>query len=336
MRRMWTLLLIAGTAFAADGYHVISTIKIGGTGFWDYLAMDTANNRLYVSNANRVVVVDPDEGRVVGEIPDTQGVHGIAIADKLNKGYISDGRTNDVTVFDLKTYKVLGKISGTGTNPDAIAYEPKSERVFTFNGRSNNSSVIDAKTDKVVATIDMGGKPEFAVADGSGKIFVNIENTSEIAEIDGAKGTILRRESLKPCEEPSGLAIDEKKHVLFSVCDNKMMAVTDAKTLKVIATPTIGQGPDAAGFDPGNNTAFSSNGRDGTLTVVKEMNGKWESVDTVKTALTARTMAVDPKNHKIYLSAAEVGPPAAGEAQKKGRGRPTMVPDSFHLIVVGQ
>lgn len=334
MRRRSMFLLIASAALAADGYHVLSTIKIGGQGFWDYLMMDTANRRLYVSNATRVVVVDPDAGKVVGEIPDTQGVHGIAIADKLNKGYVSDGRTNDVTIFDLKTLKVLGKVEMTGTNPDAIIYEPKSERVYTFNGRSNDATAIDAKADKIVTTIPMGGKPEFAAIDGSGHIFVNIENTGEIAEIDAAQAMVTRRASIKPCEEPSGLAIDTKKSVLFSVCGNKMMAVTDAKTLKVIATPEIGQGPDAAVFDPGTGEAFSSNGRDGTLTVVKEVKGKWEAVDTVKTEPFARTMTLDPKTHRIYLSSAEAGGAPPGGGEKKGR--PSMVPDSFHLVVVGK
>jgi len=333
MRRTFILLAIAGTALAAEGYHVLSTIKIGGQGFWDYLTMDNANRRLYVSNANRVVVVDPDAGTVVGEIPDTQGVHGIAIADKLNKGYVSDGRTNDVTVFDLKSLKVLGKVEMTGANPDAIIYEPKSERVYTFNGRSNDATAIDAKTDKIVATIPVGGKPEFAAVDGAGHIYFNIENTGEIGEIDAAQATLTRHESIKPCEDPSGLAIDAKKGVLFSVCRNKMMAVTDAKTLKVIATPEIGEGPDAAAFDPGTGEAFSSNGRDGTLTVVKEVKGKWEAVDTVKTEVFARTMALDPKTHRIYLSSAEAGAAPAGGEKK---GRPAMAPDSFHLIVVGK
>ncbi len=332
--RKWMLLFaaVATTAFGAEGYHVISTIKIGGQGFWDYLTMDNANRRLYVSNATRVVVIDPDAGKVVGEIPDTQGVHGIAIADKLNKGYVSDGRTNDVTVFDLKTLKVLGKVEMTGMNPDAIIYEPKSERVYTFNGRSHDATAIDAKTDKVIATIPVGGKPEFAAVDEAGHIFFNIEDTSEIAEIDAAKTMVTRRESIKPCEEPSGLAIDVKKNVLFSVCGNKMMAVTDAKTLKVIATPEIGQGPDAAAFDPATGEAFSSNGRDGTLTVVKEVGGKWQAVDTVKTEMFARTMALDPKTHRIYLSSAEAGEAPAGQT----KGRPPMVPDSFHLVVVGK
>ncbi|HEY1241853.1 MAG TPA: YncE family protein [Bryobacteraceae bacterium] len=332
MRRTMTLLLIAGAALAAEGYHVLSTIKIGGQGFWDYLTLDNANRRLYVSNATRVVVVDPDAGKVVGEIPDTQGVHGIAIADTLNKGYISDGRTNDVAVFDLKTLKVLGKVAMTGTNPDAIIYEPKSERVYTFNGRSNDATAIDAKTDKIVTTIPVGGKPEFAVVDGAGHIFFNVENTSEIAEIDAANANVTRRGSIKPCEEPSGLAIDTRKGVLFSVCANKMMAVTDAKTLKVIASPEIGQGPDGAAFDPSTGEAFSSNGRDGTLTIVKEVNGKWQAVDTVKTEMFARTLTLDPKTHHIYLSSAEAGPPQGGEK----KGRPSMVPDSFHLIVVGK
>lgn len=334
MRRMLVFLVIAGAALAAEGYHVINTIKIGGQGFWDYLAMDNANRRLYVSNATRVVVVDPDAGKVVGEIPDTQGVHGIAIADKLNKGFVSDGRTNDVTVFDLKTLKVLGKIEMTGMNPDAIIYEPKSERVYTFNGRSNDATAIDAKTDKIITTIPVGGKPEFAAVDGAGHIFFNVENTSEIAEIDAANATVTRRESIKPCEDPSGLAIDVKKGVLFSVCRNKMMAVIDAKTLKVIAMPEIGEGPDAAAFDPSTGEAFSSNGRDGTLTVVKDVKGKWQPVDTAKTEVFARTMALDPKTHRIYLSSAETGGPAPAGGEKKGR--PSMAPDSFHLVVVGK
>jgi len=332
MKKTLLFLIIAGAALAAEGYHVISTIKIGGQGLWDYLAMDNANRRLYVSNATRVVVVDPDEGKVVGEIPDTQGVHGIAIADKLNKGYVSDGRTNDVTVFDLKTLKVLGKVEMTGMNPDAIIYEPKSERVYTFNGRSHDATAIDAKTDKIVTTIPVGGKPEFAAVDGAGHIFFNVEDTGEIAEIDAAQAMVTRRESIKPCEEPSGLAMDVKKSVLFSVCGNKMMAVTDAKTLKVIAMPEIGQGPDAAAFDPSTGEAFSSNGRDGTLTVVKEVGGKWQAVDTVKTEMFARTMALDPKTHRIFLSSAEAGAAPAGQT----KGRPPMLPDSFHLVVVGR
>lgn len=333
MKRTLAFLLIAGTALAAEGYHVLSTIKIGGTGFWDYLAMDNANRRLYVSNANRVVVVDPDAGKVVGEIPDTQGVHGIAIADKLSKGYISDGRANNVTVFDLQTLKVLRTIEMTGTNPDAILYEPFTKRVFTFNGRSSDVTAIDAKNDKILSTFAVGGKPEFAVTDGDGHIFFNVENTSEIAEIDALAPKVTRRHPLKPCQEPSGLAIDRKKHVLFSVCANKMMAVIDAKSLKVIATPAIGEGPDAAAFDPGTGIAFSSNGRDGTLTLVKEVNGKWDVVDTVKTAATARTMALDPKTHRIYLSAADL---AAAPQGGQPKGRPGMVPDSFHLLVVGK
>jgi YVTN family beta-propeller protein len=334
MRRTLVLFLIVGTVLAAEGYHMLNSIKIGGQGFWDYLAMDNANRRLYVSNSTRVVVVDPDAGKVVGEIPNTPGVHGIAIADKLNKGYVSDGRTNDVTVFDLKTLKVLGKVEMTDMNPDAIIYEPKSERVYTFNGRSHDATAIDAKTDKIVTTIPVGGKPEFAAVDGAGHIFFNVENTSEIAEIDAAQAIISHRESLKPCEDPSGLAIDTKKGVLFSVCRNKMMAVTDAKTLKVMATPEIGQGPDAAAFDPGTGTASSSNGRDGTLTLVKEVNGKWEAVDSVKTEMFARTMVLDLKTHRIYLASANAGGPAPAGGDPKGR--PSMVPDSFHLVVVGK
>jgi len=328
------LLGIAAAAMAAEGYHVLSQIKIGGGGFWDYLTMDSSARRLYASHGNLTEVIDVDAGKKVGEIPDTQGVHGIALAPDLNKGFTSNGRTNNVTIFDLKTLQKAGEVA-TGTNPDAICYEPKTQRVFTFNGRSNDSTAIDAKTNTVVATFMVGQKPEFCAVDGAGKLYANIENTSEIVEIDAQTPTVTRRAKLEPCEAPSGLAIDTKNHKLFSVCENKMMAVTDIATLKVIATPAVGAGPDAAGFDPATGLIFSSNGQDGTLTILKEAKGKYEPVETVTTERTARTMALDPKTHRIYLSAAEVGPaPEAKDGQKKGR--PPMVADSYHIVVVGK
>ncbi|HEV3330238.1 MAG TPA: YncE family protein [Bryobacteraceae bacterium] len=328
------LLGFAAAAMAAEGYHVLSTIKLGGGGFWDYLIMDSSAHRLYASHGNQVEVIDVDTGKKVGEIADTQGVHGIAIAPELNKGFTSNGRANSVTIFDLKTLQKTGSVA-TGTNPDAICYEPKTQRVFTFNGRSNDSTAIDAKTGAVVATFMVGQKPEFCVVDGAGKIYANIEETSEIVEIDAQKPAVTRRAKLEPCDAPSGLAIDTKNHKLFSVCENKMMAVTDAATLKVIATPAIGAGSDAAAFDPASGLAFSSNGQDGTLTIVKEVKGKYEAVDTVTTERTARTMALDEKTHRIYLSAAETGPaPEQKEGQKKGR--PPLLPDSYHIVVVGK
>ena len=332
MKKLLTAGLLIATAFAAEGYKVINKIKIGGTGGWDYVALDNTNRRIYASHANIVEVIDPDAGKVVGQITQLHGVHGIAIAPELNKGFISNGQSNSVTVFDLKTLAKLGE-PATGQNPDAICYEPKTQRVFTFNGRSNDSTAIDAKTNEIVATFPLNGKPEFCVVDGAGKLYNNLEDNSEVIEIDAAKPAVLRRTSLAPGESPSGLAIDVKNKKLFSVCDNKMMAVTDIATMKVIATPAIGTGPDAAGFDPGTGLAFSSNG-DGTLTIVKLVNGKYEAADTVTTERGARTMTVDPTLHRVYLLAAEYGP--APEAKEGKKGRPPVLPDSFHVLVVGK
>ncbi len=315
MKKVLMLVLVALTAFAAEGYKVLNKIKIGGTGGWDYVAVDSAAGRIYASHGTEVDVVDVN-GKMVGKIEQLHGVHGIAIAADLGKGFITNGQSNSVTVFDLKTLAKTGE-PATGQNPDAVCYEPKTQRVFTFNGRSNDSSVIDAKTNEIVGTIKLGGKPEFCAADGAGKLYNTLEDTSEVIEIDAAKLTVLRRASLAPAEGPSGLAIDTKDKKLFSVCSNKVMAVTDIATMKVIATPAIGTGPDAAGFDPGTGLAFSSNG-DGTLTIVKAVSGKYEPVDTVTTVRGARTMTVDTKLHRVYLLAAEYGPTPEAKDGKKG------------------
>ena len=328
MKKLMTIALVGAAAFAAEGYHLLNKIKIGGTGGWDYATIDSNARRLYATHGTTVEVVDIDAGKVVGQIPQLHGVHGVAIAADLNKGFISNGQSNSVTVFDLKTLAKSGE-PATGGNPDSICYEPKTQRVFTFNGRSNDSTAINAKTGEPAATFPVGGKPEFCVADGAGRLYVNLEDKSSIVEIDAAKPAVLRTASLSPCEEPSGLAIDTKDGVLFSVCSNKMMAVTDIKGLKVIATPAIGAGPDAAGFDPGVGLAFSSNG-EGTLTIVKNVGGKWDAVDTVQTERGARTMAVDLKTHRVYMPAAEYGPATAGQK------RTPPLPDSFHLAVVGK
>ncbi|MGO9260529.1 MAG: YncE family protein [Bryobacteraceae bacterium] len=333
MKKLLTIALVAVAAFAAEGYKVLNKIKIGGTGGWDYTAVDSAAGRIYASHGNVVEVVDVNAGKVVGQIQQLHGVHGIAIATDLGKGFISNGQSNSVTVFDLKSLEKTGE-PATGQNPDAICYEPMTKRVFTFNGRSSDSTAIDAKTNEIAGTFKLGGKPEFCAADGAGKIYNNLEDTSEAIEIDAAKLTVLRRTSLAPADGPSGLAIDAKNKKLFSVCGNKMMAVIDIPTMKVIATPAIGTGPDAAGFDPGMGLAFSSNG-EGTLTIVKLVNGKYDAVDTVTTERGARTMTVDTKLHRVYLLAAEYGPtPEAKEGQK--RGRPPVLPDSFHVLVVGK
>lgn len=330
---------IAGTCFAlaalaapAGRYHVISKIPIGGEGGWDYVTMDSAARRLYVSHGTRVVVVDVDAGKVAGEIRDTPGVHGIAIASKLGRGFTSNGRSNNVTIFDLKTLKTIGRVA-TGENPDAILYDPASDRVFTFNGRSKDSTAIDAKTAKVAGTIPLGGKPEFSVSDGKGKVYANIEDTHEIAEIDSRKLSVSKRYDLSGCEDPSGLAFDVAHRRLFSVCRNKVMVVSDPDKGQVVATLPIGQGADGAGFDPGRGYAFSSNG-DGTLTIVREASGKYEVVENAETQRGARTMAVDPKTHRVYLPTALYGPAPANAQQP--RARPPMLPDSFMVVVAGE
>jgi DNA-binding beta-propeller fold protein YncE len=326
-------LSMAGAALAAEGYHILAKIKIGGTGFWDYVSVDGGARRLYATHGTSVEVVDIDAGKVVGSIPQLHGVHGVAIAADLGKGFISNGQSASVTIFDLKTLEKTGE-PATGMNPDSICYEPKTQRIFTFNGRSANSTAIDAKTGEPLATFPVGGKPEFCAADGAGKVFVNLEDKSSIVEIDAAKPAVLRTASLAPCEDPSGLAIDVKDGVLFSVCSNKTMAVTEIKSLKVIATPAIGANPDAAAYDPGTGLAFSSNG-EGTLTIVKNTGGKWDAVETVQTERGARTMTIDPKTHRAYLLAAEYGPaPEPQSGEKKGRA--PILPDSFHVLVVGK
>jgi len=334
MKMILALFSLSAAMAASGGYHVIKEIKIGGEGGWDYVTMDSAARRLYVSHGTHTVVVDVDAGTVVGDIPDTQGVHGIALAPDLNRGFTSNGRANTVTIFDLKTLKTISIVK-TGQNPDAIAFEPVTGRVFTFNGRSKDSTVINAKTGAVEGTIPLGGKPEFPAADGKGKLYANIEDTNEIVEVDAKTLAVTKRYSLAPCDSPSGLAMDTKNRRIFSVCDNKMMAVSDPDAGKVIATPAVGKGPDAAGFDAGSNLAFSSNGQDGTLTVVSESGGKFTVVENTATQRGARTMALDTKTHNILLPTADFGPAPAATAENP-RPRPTVLPDSFRIIVVGR
>jgi YVTN family beta-propeller protein len=328
------LLILASVAFAAaPTYKVTGKIKIGGGVRWDYAYLDSNNHRLYVSHGTQTEVIDTATDKLVGTIPDTKGVHGIAVADDLGRGFTSDGGDNDVTVFDLKTLKVLNKVK-TGQNPDAIIYEPVSHRVFTFNGRSSDSTAIDAKTgDVITASIPVGGKPEFAQIDGKGHIYVNIEDKNEIIEVDAKNALVAKRYSIAPCDAPSGLAIDPKKGLLYSVCENKMMIVSDPAAGKVLATPAIGAGPDGVAFDSGY--AFSANGQDGTITMVAETSpGKFEPIATIQTQRGARTIAADQKAHKLYLPAAEYGPPAEAKDGKKGRPQP--LADSFQIVIVGR
>jgi len=318
---------------ASQHYHVVRHIPIGGEGGWDYLTMDSASHRLYVSHADRVEVVDVDRGKVVGTIPNTQGVHGIALAPSLHRGFVSDGRTSLVTIFDLNTLKTLSEVKTTGDRPDAILFEPVTSRVFTFNAGGKNATAIEAATGAVAGTIPLGGKPEFAVADGRGRIYLNMEDTSELVTIDAKSLAVVNRWPVKPCQEPSGLALDRTHHRLFSVCD-KVMAVSDSEAGKVITTLTIGDGPDAAAFDPAFGFAFSSNGADGTLTVVRESTpANFGVIDTVPTQRGARTMALDERTHHIYLATSKFGPPPPATPERP-HPRPSIMPGTFEILEV--
>jgi YVTN family beta-propeller protein len=317
-----------------SGYHITKRIVLGGEGGWDYLIVDSKARRIYISHATHVVVVDADTHAVVGDIPNTNGVHGIAIVPDVDKGFTSNGRDNAVTVFDLKTFKPVANLP-VGRNPDAIIYDPFSKRVFAFNGASHDATAIDVKTNSVVGTIPLGGKPEFAVSDEKGNLYVNIEDKNEIVRFDPIKLTVENHWSIAPGEEPSGLAIDRKHRRLFSVCGNKLMAIVNADNGKVITTLPIGDGTDAAAFDPETGFAFSSNG-EGTLTVVHEDSpDKFTVVENVPTQVRARTMALDAKTHQVFLVSAEFGTAPPATAQQP-RPRAPMVPGTFTLIVLSR
>ena len=288
-----------------SGYKISNTIHLEGDAGWDYLSVDDATNRLFVSHGNMVQVVDLTSGTLAGTISDTKGVHGIAIAADLNKGFISNGRDTSVTVFNLKTLDFITKVKVTGINPDAILYDPFSKKVFAYNGRTSNATVIDANTNEVISTIALDGKPEFSVTDGNGKVYVNIEDKNKISVINSATLQVEQSWSVEPGDEPSGLAIDNENHLLFAVCGNKLMVIVDAQTGKIVSTVTIGEHVDGVGFDPGTMRIFSSNG-DGTLTVVQEEKGNsFTVVENFATQRGARTIAVNKITHHIYLPAAE-------------------------------
>jgi DNA-binding beta-propeller fold protein YncE len=332
---LFILVFTTANSYAADsGYNIIKWLPVGGEGSWDYLTVDEAARRLYISRSTHVMVIDIDTDKVVGDIPNTAGVHGIAVAPELNRGFTSDGKSDTSTIFELKTLKVLGKVK-TGGNPDAIIYDPSSKRVFTFNGRTKDATVFDALSGKVIRTIALGGKPEYSATDGKGKVYVNIETTNEVVEIDSRKARILRRFSLKPCDEPTGMGLDSEHGRVFSGCHSKIMTVLDTKVGKVIASVPVGEHVDGNGFDSGTGLAFSSNG-DGTLTIVRESSpDKFDVVETVPTQRGSRTMAIDPKTHNIYLPAAQFSQPKE-TAQGTTQARPVMVKDSFEVLVVGK
>ncbi len=328
-----TTAVLPATASAADfapdfapDYKVVKTWKLGGDGGWDYLTADSANHRLFIARATRVMVVDTESGKQIGEIADTPGVHGVALDPETGRGFTSNGRENTVSMFDLKSLAVEKKIK-VGSGPDAILYDPFSKRVFTFNGKGDERSAtaVDASKGEVVGKIELGGKPEFAATDEKGTVFVNIEDTSELVALDPQKLTVKSRWKLTGCEEPTGLSIDLKNRRLFAGCGgNKKMVVVDADNGKILAAPSIGEGCDATAFDADRSLAFASAG-DGTITVIKEDVGDQFSVaQTVTTQRSARTMALDSKTHRLFTVAANVGP----------RPERKVEPDSFVVLVL--
>jgi DNA-binding beta-propeller fold protein YncE len=312
-------------------YKIANRINVEGDGGWDYLAADDATGRLFVSHATVVQVVDAKSGKIIGTIPDTKGVHGIAVASDVHKGFTSNGKDSSVTVFDLSTLKVLGKVPVTGLNPDAILYDAFSNSVYAFNGKTSNATVIDAKSEKVAATISLDGKPEFAASDGQGSIYDNIEDKNLVDVIDAKTMKVTRKFAVAPGEGPSALALDVTGNRLFIGCGNKLMVIADAKTGKVLASLPIGDHVDAAAWDPSLKRAYASCG-DGTLTVVQEQaDGSYKVLETVVTQKGAKTMALDKKTHHIYLPTAEFGPAPAPTAENS-KPRPQIKPGTFMIL----
>jgi DNA-binding beta-propeller fold protein YncE len=339
MRAWFTALAFAVLAVcaveAADKptYKIAARYLPGGDGGWDALTVDAAAQRLYLSRSTRVQVVDLKGGKLVGEIPNTPGVHGIAVAPELNRGFSSNGRDSSVTVFDLKTLATISRIQLTSRNPDAIIYDPVTKRVFTFNGGSDNATAIDAAKGTVVGEVALGGRPEFAVTDGHGEVFVNLEDSSAVVGFDPKTLAVKSRWPLAPGTEPSGLAMDRLHRRLFSTCSNQTMVVLDADNGKVVQTVPIGSRPDGCEFDPSSLCAISSNG-EGTVTVVHEDSpDKFSVASTDSTQRSARTIALDPKTHRLYLPAAMFGEAPAATPENP-RPRPPMVPGSFTVLVL--
>lgn len=324
----------AAAAAGPSGYHLLKTIPISGNTFWDYLTFQPTTRRLFITHGNHVVVVNVDSGKIVGNIGGTmKGIHGVVLAPEFNRGFVTDGDAAKVWIFNLRTLKVIGS-APADNDADGDVYDPASKRVFTMNGDSHTSTVIDAKTGKVVGHIELGGGPEFPVADGRGHVYANIETTNEIVEIDSRTMKITHRWSVAPGERPSGLAIDPEHHLLFSGCRNNLMVIMNADTGKVVATEPIGSGVDATRFDPGTGFAFASNGMSSDLTVIHEDSpDKFHVVENVATEFGARTMALDPTTHGVFLDTAKlvrIQPPPPHRRPFR------MVPGTFHLLIYGR
>ena len=326
------LLCTAALPLESQSYHVARRYNLGGDGGWDYLALDTVGHRLFIAHQDRVIVVDPESGKALGEIRGLNRAHGVAFAYEAGRGFATSGADSTVTIFDLKSLRVLGHTM-VPPDDDAVLYDPATKRIFTFNGDAHSATAIDAVSGKRIGDIELGAGPEFGVSSGDGKLFVNLEDKNAVAEIDAAAMRVKRQWSLAGCESPTGLAIDRAHHVLFSGCRNKVMAISDATNGALVTTVPIGQGVDACRFDPGTQLAFASNG-DGTLTVIHEDTPTaFTVVANVTTKPGARTMELDPKTHRVFTATADFGPPPAATA-KQPRPRPPVVPGTFTLLVL--
>ena len=326
--------LVWGTAVGEDAYKFVREIPIGGEGGWDILTVDSAAQRLYLSHATKVVVVDLNKNAVAGEIADTPGVHGFVAVPEFNRGFSTNGKENKSSVVDLKTLKMISKVD-TGDSPDAIVYEPRHHEVYVFNHRGNSVTVLDAKETKVVATIALNGNPEFAEVDeNAGRVYCNIEDKSEVAVIEGASHEIVARWPLAPGQEPTGIALDRKNRRLFAACHNKMMVMLDIDSGKVVANVPIGAGTDGCAFDEATHLAFASCGEGVVIIAHQDSPDKLSLLQTLKTERGARTIALDPKTHRIYLPTAQFQPPPS-PSPGASPTRPTIVPNTLKLLVYG-
>ena len=314
-------------AQSSSSYHITHTYPLGGDGSWDYVVPDPPHHRVFIARQNRVMVVDEDKGTLLGEVTGIQGAHGTAVAEATGHGFATSGNDQSVVMFDLKTFKSLGRIPAA-EDADAIVYDAASNRVFTLNGDAHSSTVIDPRAGTLITNIPLGGKPEYGASAGDGKVYANLTDISEVVEIDAKTATVARRWSTAPCKQPVAMAIDTAHHRLFSGCRSGLMAVSDYQAGKVVATVPIGAGVDGAGFDAASGNAFASNA-DGTLTVVhQDAPDQYRVIESVKTPMGSRNMGLDPTNHRLFLASAKFGPPPAG------RSRGPVLPDSFALLVI--
>jgi hypothetical protein len=321
-------LALSALSQASGPYAITHTFTVGGDGSWDYIVPDPPNHRLFVGRQDRVMVIDENDGKLLGEVTGIKGAHGTAVAASAGRGFATSGNDQSVVMFDLKTFKTLSRIPAA-EDADAIVYDPASNRVFTFNGDAHSSTVIDPVAGKQIKNLDLGGKPEYGASAGDGKVYANLTDTNEVVEIDAKAATVSRRWPTPGCKNPVAMAIDTQHHRVFSGCRSGVMAVSDYQNGKVVATAPIGTGVDGAGYDPASSDAFAS-AADGTLTVIhQDTPDTYSVVQTLQTAVGSRNMGLDPTNHKVFLVSAKFGPAPAG-----GRGRGAVLPGTFSLLVV--